>query len=84
MTQDCWRENNIEKDNILGLGKSYQKARVDFFLISDQLYTDVNSTKILPGYRTVHYLILMSLEFGKFKKGNSYWKFNNSLLRDDI
>lgn len=49
--------------------KSYQKARLDFFLISNNLYTDVDSTSILPGYRTDHSLIYMSLEFGKFKKG---------------
>ena len=79
------RENNIKKRQYTWFRKNpIKKPRLDFFLISDYLYTDVNSTKILPGYRTDHSLILMSLEFGKFKKGNSYWKFNHSLLRDDI
>lgn len=82
---DCWRENNIEKREYTWFRQNpIKKARLDFFLISNNLYTDVDSTSILPGYRTDHSLIYMSLEFGKFKKGLSYWKFNNSLLRDEI
>ena len=37
---------------------------------------------IMPGYRTDHSMIFLNIQFGKFKKGNSYWKFNNSLLKD--
>jgi exonuclease III len=81
---DVWRENNIEKREYTWFRHNpIKKARLDFFLISDQLYTEVDCTKILPGYRTDHSLIYMCLEFGKFRKGRSYWKFNNSLLRDE-
>ena len=44
--------------------------------------TDVNETKIISGYKTDHSLVLLKLDVGKFQKGRSYWKFNNSLLRD--
>ena len=27
-------------------------------------------------------MIFLSFRFNKFKRGHSYWKFNNSLLRD--
>ena len=44
--------------------------------------TDVNETKIISGYKTDHSLVLLKLDVGKFQTGRSYWKFNNSLLRD--
>ena len=37
---------------------------------------------ILPGYRTDHSLIVLIIDLVKFTKGNSYWKFNNSFLKD--
>ena len=80
---DCWREENLETSQFTWFRRNpIKKARLDFFLISENLFTDIVETKIVPGYRTDHSMILISLEFGKFKKGTSYWKFNNSLLRD--
>lgn len=82
---DCWRENNIEKREYTWFKRNpIKKARLDFFLISDNLYTDLDSSKILPGYRSDHSLIMISLDFGKFQKGRSYWKFINSLLKDEV
>ena len=37
---------------------------------------------ILPGYRTDHSFIVLILDPVEFTKGNSYWKFNNSFLKD--
>lgn len=34
------------------------------------------------GYYTDHLLVYFNIQFGKFKKGKSLWKFDNSLLRD--
>ena len=80
---DCWRENHLENKEYTWFRKNpVKKARLDFFLISESLFTEVSDTKILPGYRTDHSLIYTSFEFGKFKKGTSYWKFNNSLLKE--
>ncbi|MCU7801037.1 MAG: reverse transcriptase family protein, partial [gamma proteobacterium symbiont of Lucinoma myriamae] len=55
---------------------------LDFFLISESFFADVDDSKILPGYKTDHSLVLLKFDFGKFKKGRSYWKFNNALLKD--
>ena len=80
---DCWRENNLEAKEYTWFRRNpIKKARLDYFLISETLFTDIDSTKILPGYRTDHSMILIAIQFGKFKKGVSYWKFNNSLLKD--
>jgi exonuclease III len=80
---DCWREQFLEKRQYTWFKRNpIKKARLDFFLISNNLFTDMSSVDIVPGYRTDHSMILLSIQFGKFKKGISYWKFNNSLLKD--
>ena len=40
--------------------------------------------KILLGYKTDHSLIYIEFKFGKFTPGKCFWKFNNSLLKDQI
>ena len=67
--------------------KQIDKRKVEMMPTTLCTYTlpyfmDVTNSKILPGYRTDHSQILLQFDFGKFVKGNSYWKFNNSLLRD--
>lgn len=82
---DVWREMNIEKNQYTWRRKNTnKKSRLDFFLISESLFVDVQETKIQTGYKTDHSLVLLKFDFDKFKKGKSYWKFNNSLLKDQI
>lgn len=40
------------------------------------------STK--PGYRSDHSAVVLELKFNKFSRGRGLWKFNNSLLTDQI
>lgn len=49
---------------------------------SSSLLTKVEKTGILPGYRTDHSFVTLTLAIEKIEKGFSYWKFNNSLLKD--
>ena len=60
----------------------FQQARLDFFLISEDLLTSVKKCIIENSYRSDHCPVLLSLCFKKFVKGKSLWKFNNSLLKD--
>ena len=80
---DCWREQNQEKLEFTWFRKNpIKKARLDYFLISETLYTDLDNVKIKPGYRTDHSMMYIKFEFDKFIRGKSYWKMNNSLLKD--
>lgn len=82
---DVWREMNVEKKQYTWRKKNTnKKSRLDFFLISESLFVDVQETNIYTGYKTDHSLILLKFDFDKFKKGRSYWKFNNSLLKDPV
>ena len=59
-----------------------KQVQFNLYLVSIVLYTKLVNTNILPGYRTDHSLITMSITMSNFTKGNSYWTFNNSLLTD--
>ena len=80
---DSWRELNLEaRQYTWRRKKSTKQARLHFLLISESIFMDVISAKILPGYRTDHSQIALEFDIGKFEKGKSYWKFNNSMLKD--
>lgn len=80
---DIWRDQNVETKQYTWFKKnSTKKARLDYFFISESLLTNVIDAQIKPGYRTDHSLITLSIDFYKFIKGKSYWKMNNSLLKD--
>ena len=59
-----------------------KQARLDYFLISENLLASIKSSKIDPSYRSDHSPIILELQFVDFQKGKSLWKFNNSLLTD--
>ena len=81
---DPWRELHIgEKMFTWRQPTPFKAARLDYFLVTSELMSLVNKIEILPGYRSDHSLVKLSLNLNQFKIGPSYWKFNNSLLRDD-
>lgn len=74
---------NLEKYHYTWRKKSTSKnSRLDFFLISELFFVDVDESKIIQGYRTDTSIVLLKLDFNRFQKGSSYWKSNNSFLKD--
>ena len=57
-------------------------ARLDFFLINQNLIDFIDKCKIKPGYRSDHSNIELLVTFYKFERGRGLWKFNCSLLKD--
>ena len=66
-----WRKTNPIK-----------QSRLDFFLVSDTILQSITDSNILPGYRTDHSIIYITLKFNEFQRGRGLWKFNNDLLKD--
>ena len=66
-----WRKNNPRK-----------QARLDFFLISENLLPSVKTSDIDFGYRSDHSFPKLVLKFNEFKHGKGLWKYNNALLND--
>jgi hypothetical protein len=57
-------------------------ARLDFFLVSENILFLVTKTDILPKYRSDHAPIKITLTISNHTHGKSNWKLNNSLLSD--
>ena len=60
--------------------KPIKQARLDYFIISETLVDLVNNISILPGYRSDHSIIKLSLQITKFIRHKGRWQFNTSLL----
>lgn len=59
-------------------------ARLDYILIFESLSNVINNISIKPGYRSDHSAVIMEIKFNSFTKGHGLWKFNNSLLHDEV
>jgi hypothetical protein len=65
------------------LNPNRKQSRLDYFLISSSLANFATNSSIVPGYRSDHSGISLTLQFSKNDRGKGYWKFNNSLLKDE-
>ena len=80
---DIWRTHNPEKRKFTWRKfNSNKRARLDFFLITENLQSDINKSDIDMKYRSDHSIITLALKQEGFKRGKPYWKFNNSLLKN--
>ena len=81
---DPWRVQFPSKRNYTWRQPNpFKQSRLDFFLISSEMLSVVHNVDILPGYRTDHSLISLTLNLNKINRGPSYWKFNNCLLKNE-
>ena len=61
---------------------SVKQARLDYFMLSQDLLMEVDNVKNINSYRSDHTPVILSLRKEQFKRDRPFWKFNNSLLRD--
>ncbi len=82
---DPWRamHENTRRYTWRASGGGLKQARLDFFIVSEDIYSLTKKTEILAGYKTDHSLIKLVLTLSKNEHGKGFWKFNCSLLRDD-
>ncbi|MCG8432288.1 MAG: endonuclease/exonuclease/phosphatase family protein, partial [Candidatus Omnitrophica bacterium] len=81
---DPWRTENPDKRMYTWHNSKNQQSRLDYFLISSDTMNVVDTALIKPGYRSDHSLIELHLNLSNHPKGPGFWKFNNSLLADEI
>ena len=58
--------------------------RLDYFFISNNIQDFILDTNIMPAISSDHSPILISFSKDTQNKSSGFWKFNNSLLSDDI
>ena len=80
---DPWRSNYPNLRRYTWRQKTpVKQSRLDFFLVSQDIYTETLKVDINPGYRTDHSLISLTLGSNISTRGKGFWKFNLSLLKD--
>ena len=81
---DPWRVMNEEERKYTWrrLNPTKKQARLDFYLVSNSIFSFVTDSDIVPGYRTDHSGIILKIKLQENERGKGYWKFNNTLLKD--
>ena len=80
---DIWRELNIESSRYTWRTSNGNKhGRLDFFLISQNLFNNIKDANIEFGYKSDHSIVSITLKGQDIEKDKPFWKFNNSLLKD--
>ena len=81
---DIWRVMNENRKRFTWRRKKTvrKQARLDFFLMSDNISQFVMASQIIPGFRTDHNSIILKLKLHENDRGKGHWKFNNTLLKD--
>ena len=82
---DIWRHRNPDTERFTWRNKSRKiQVRLDFFLISNDLCSDVHSCSIVNAPESDHSAITLHLKSESLlqPKGPGFWKFNNSLLEE--
>jgi exonuclease III len=85
---DIWRLHNPHVKRYTWrrkrVGKPPQQSRIDYCLVSDTLINVIEESDILPGFRSDHSLVTISINnIEAPNRGRGYWKFNNELLKDE-
>ena len=81
---DIWRAQHPQLKRFTWRRKKPNiQCRLDFFLVSNTVGTNVTETDILPGYKTDNPLITLSLSTHSNPRGPGFWKLNTSFLSDN-
>lgn len=81
---DIWRYfNPITRKYTWNRRNPFKCGRLDMFFISEHLISNVENTDIIPGYRTDHNAITLSIKTKKQPRGNGLWMFNISHLQNE-
>ena len=83
---DIWRTTNpTTKRYTWRQNKPLIQSRLDYFFISQSLLQSVKYCEIKPSIKTDHSLLSLTLSVNcNNKRGPGLWKFNASLLKDEI
>ena len=79
---DIWRSLNPETSRYTWRGPDLKQSRLDYFLISTDFESLIESADIDISYRSDHSPVNLVLQLYSQKRGRGTWKFNNSLLHD--
>ena len=80
---DVWRlQHEDQREYTWSRNNPFIARRLDYIFTSSALLPYVESSEIKSIPFSDHRLVKIEIKFNHFKKGSSYWKFNNNLLTD--
>lgn len=86
---DVWRMFNLDSRQYSCCRPSTQQeeyrnsfSRLDMFFISNSLLNSAENCVMQARYRSDHSFVILDLKIEENKRGPTYWKFNNSLLKE--
>ena len=83
---DVWRICNSEDKRFtwVKLKPKLTWSRIDYFLVSENLVNNTVECDILPCIHSDHSAIMYKIELTKTKRGPGFWKFNDTLIQNDL
>lgn len=82
---DPWRNKYPNKKQFTWFQRNPIKmSRLDFYLVSTDIQALTSKIEIKPGYRSDHSIIKLQLTISEEARGKGFWKFNTSLLNDNL
>ena len=79
---DVFRYFNCDKIRYTWRRKNpIRQARLDYWITSNTFSDMINSCDIIPGYRSDHSQVKLTISLNKFIMGKGVWKFNSNLLK---
>ena len=80
---DVWRLfHPDEKEYSWSRKNPFTARRLDYILVSDNIYDKIIDCNIISAPHSDHRIVDMKYKVTHTQRGPSYWKFNDSLLRD--
>ena len=83
---DIWREKYPEDRKYTWFRNQdfTSGSRIDMFLVTDCLRNKTDKVDIKPMILTDHSICTLDLDLSTTKRGPGLWKFNNTLLEDEV
>ena len=83
---DIWRiRNKNTKRYIYRQRTPFIQRRLDYIFVSSDLQDCIKTTDVIPSVNTDHSAVYLQIRvLNENRRGRSYWKFNNSLLSDNV
>ena len=81
---DIWREKHKGKKQYTWEQPSpLIRCRLDYFLVQNKHLNIVHTAKIIPGIKSDHKIIELTLNLNTNKRGPGFWKLNSSILKEN-
>ena len=81
---DIWRQFNPNERVYTWTRKNpFQSGRLDMFFVTDHTANAITDANILPGYKTDHNAITITINMQSEAKGNGLWMLNTSHLTNE-